>query len=122
MRGLRRNQSIAEEKLWFNLRDRQLNGIKFRRQQSLGKYIVDLISFETKLIIEIDGGQHNELLKINKDKLRTEYLEGRGYQVLRFWNNEVLENMDGVLFKISEAIMNKVTPSPALSSQSREPS
>ena len=67
-RGLRRRQTEAEKLLWVKLRDRQLDGVKFRRQQSIGNYIVDFVSFEEKLIIEIDGGQHNEEQKIEKDE------------------------------------------------------
>ena len=88
----------------MNLRNRQLGGLKFRRQQSLGDYIVDFISFDSKLIIEVDGGQHNELASIEKDEQRTKWLEGKGYQVIRFWNNDVLENVDGVLTKIKEIL------------------
>jgi very-short-patch-repair endonuclease len=103
-RTLRRNQSDAEEKLWLNLWRRSLNNIKFRRQQPIGNYIVDFISFEKKLIIEIDGGQHNESPGKQKDSQRTIWLESKGYRVLRFWNNEVLENLDGVLEKIKELL------------------
>jgi len=81
VRALRRRQSDAEEKLWMNLRNRQLGGLKFRRQQSLGNYIVDFISFDAKLIIEVDGGQHNELVTTEKDEQRTKWLESKGYQV-----------------------------------------
>jgi ATP-dependent helicase HrpA/adenine-specific DNA-methyltransferase len=104
VRRLRRRQSDAEEKLWLNLRNRQLNGLKFRRQQSLGNYIVDFISFDVKLIIEVDGGQHNETVTTEKDEQRTKWLEGKGYQVIRFWNNDVLENVEGVLTKIKEIL------------------
>jgi very-short-patch-repair endonuclease len=74
-RQLRRNQSDAEQKLWLYLWKRNLNNVKFRRQQPIGNFIVDFISFEKKLIIEIDGGQHNELPKIEKDSQRTIWLE-----------------------------------------------
>jgi very-short-patch-repair endonuclease len=103
-RQLRCNQSEAEGKLWINLWKRNLNGVKFRRQQPIGKYIVDFISFEKKLIIEIDGGQHNEAPVIQQDLQRTTWLESEGYRVLRFWNNDVLENLDGVLEKIKELL------------------
>jgi very-short-patch-repair endonuclease len=89
MRELRRRESNAEAKLWFYLRSRQLNGIKFRRQQPLGRFIVDFISFETKLIIEVDGGQHNEMSNIRNDEQRTQFLENSGYKVIRFWNNGI---------------------------------
>lgn len=71
--------------------------MKFRRQHPIGPYIVDLVSLEKNLIIEVDGGQHNKKIYKENDMIRTRYLEGRGYKVLRFWNNEVLENIEGVL-------------------------
>jgi very-short-patch-repair endonuclease len=98
-RYLRRNQSEAEEKLWLSLWKRNLDGVKFRRQQPIGKYIVDFICLEKKLIIEIDGGQHNQSPIIQTDLQRTKWLESKGYRVIRFWNNDVLTNMDGVLIK-----------------------
>ena len=70
----------------------------------IGDYIVDFICKETKLIIEIDGGQHNEPENIEYDKIRTEFLNSLGYRVLRFWNNEIYENIDGVLLKIKQEI------------------
>jgi very-short-patch-repair endonuclease len=118
-RELRRRQSDAEEKLWLNIRNREIVGFKFRRQQAIGKYIVDFISFDMKLIIEIDGGQHNDLDILEKDKRRTIWLEGQGYRLLRFWNHDVLENLDGVLFTIKEYISNSCTPSPGLSRRGR---
>ena len=96
----------------MNLRNRQLGGLKFRRQQSLGNYIVDFVSFDVKLIIEVDGGQHNELVTTEKDEQRTKWLEGKGYQVIRFWNNEVLENVDGVLMKIKGILEMRSHPHP----------
>ena len=103
-RELREKQTEAERALWEKLRSKQLEGVKFRRQQPIGPYIVDLASFERKLIIEIDGGQHNEKEVRQRDEARTRWLEERGYQVLRFWDNEVLTNMEGVLERISEAL------------------
>jgi very-short-patch-repair endonuclease len=79
-------------------------GAKFRRQQPIGPYIVDFINFENKLVIEIDGGQHGQDNMRKKDEDRTMWLKGRGYQVLRFWDNEVLQNIDGVLEKILAAL------------------
>jgi len=109
-RGLRRRQTEAEKLLWVKLRDRQLDGVKFRRQQSIGNYIVDFVSFEEKLIIEIDGGQHNEEQKIEKDEQRKTWLEGEGFYVIRFWNNDVLLNLEGVLMKIKEVIGLRTHP------------
>jgi len=94
---LRKNQTGAEKELWSELRREQLKGIKFRRQQPIGGYIVDFVTFELNLVIEVDGGQHHE----NKeDEVRDEWLEDEGFTVLRFWNNEVLDNIKGVLKEI----------------------
>jgi very-short-patch-repair endonuclease len=77
-----------------------MKGEKFRRQQPIGPYIVDFINFDNKLVIEIDGGQHNDEEMGKKDTDRTMWLRENGYRVLRFWNNEVLHNIDGVLEEI----------------------
>ena len=101
-RLLRRDQTDAERKLWARLRDRQLQGAKFRRQHPLAPYIVDFCCPETKLVIELDGGQHATRHEI--DATRTAFLHTKGYRVLRFWNNDVLANMEGVLHRITEAL------------------
>jgi len=88
----------------MKLRHKQLEGVKFRRQQPIGPYIVDFVSFERRLVIEIDGGQHNEEIIRGRDEERTAWLEERGYRVLRFWNNEVLMNLEGALERIREAL------------------
>ena len=103
-RNLRRNESDAERKLWSKLRSRQFDNLKFRRQHPIGKYIVDFVSIEKKIIVEVDGGQHNELNNIENDKQRTIRLENEGYTVLRFWNNDVLTNIEGVVIRILEQI------------------
>jgi very-short-patch-repair endonuclease len=103
-RGFRQRQTDAEKALWMKLRNRQLEGVKFRRQQPMGSYIVDFASFERKLIIEIDGGQHNVDRTREGDEERTVRLKERGYRVMRFWNNEVLTNLEGVLERIREAL------------------
>jgi len=103
-RHLRRNESDAERKLWSKLRSRQFQNLKFRRQQPLGKYIVDFVSFEKKIIIEVDGSQHNEPGNANHDLHRTKYFEDEGYMVLRFWNNDLLTNIEGVGLKLLEEI------------------
>ncbi len=85
-----------EQKIWYYLRDRQIQGIKFRRQCSVGKYIVDFYSFEKKLVIEIDGDSHfisDEA--IEQDKIRTKFLELQGIKVVRFANNDVMRNCEG---------------------------
>lgn len=92
-----------------------MGGVKFRRQQPIGNYIVDLASFTKKLIIEIDGGQHNEDRIFSQDEMRTVWLNSQGFRVMRFWNNEVLENLEGVLLKV-QAVMDTQSPSPFNSS------
>lgn len=90
---LRRAMTDAERSMWFALRDRRLGGYKFRRQWTIGDYVVDFCCLEVNLVVEIDGGQHNE----ERDRIRTRYLRGRGFRILRYWNNDVMGNLDGVL-------------------------
>jgi very-short-patch-repair endonuclease len=92
---LRRDQTDAERKLWFQLRDRRLDGLKFKRQVPIYNYVVDFCCTDARLIIELDGGQH--VARQEADVVRTKKLEELGYLVLRFWNNDVLSNVDGVL-------------------------
>ncbi|WP_303905497.1 endonuclease domain-containing protein [Thiohalomonas denitrificans] len=94
-RQLRRNMTDAERRLWRHLRLRQLAGCKFRRQCPIGRYIVDFVCFEQTLVIELDGGQHAE--QTAQDARRDAWLKMQGYQVLRFWNNEVLQETEVVL-------------------------
>jgi adenine-specific DNA-methyltransferase len=94
----------AEQLLWRQLRDRQFAGIKFRRQEPIGPYFADFCCVERKLIIEVDGGQHDDAAQIEYDRRRTAELKRRGYRVLRFWNNEVLGELTGVLEVIEEII------------------
>jgi len=94
-RSLRKNSTDVESLLWGRLRGRRLEGVKFRRQVPIGRCIVDFLTVEKRLIVELDGGQH--ALDKEKDAERTAVLEGLGYTVLRFWNNDVIENMEGVL-------------------------
>ena len=101
-RTLRRNATVAEIRLWSRLRRKQLEGFRFRRQHPLGSYIVDFFCPEARLIVEVDGGQHGE--ENAHDARRTKWLEARGYRVVRFWNNEVLSNTDGVLTTILFAL------------------
>ena len=107
-RELRNNMTDAEKKLWHHLKQRQIYGHKFRRQHPVGNYIADFVCLEKGLIIELDGGQHNE--NINADKIRTEFLNKQGFKVLRFWNNEVLKNIDGVKQVIAEELLNHPHP------------
>jgi len=103
-RRLRRSQTDAERVLWFRLRDRRLAGLKFKRQVPVDRFVVDFACADAKLIIELDGGQHDQ--NRQRDVNRTEVLEAMGYLVLRFWNNDVLRNTDGVL----EEILNTIDP------------
>jgi very-short-patch-repair endonuclease len=105
-RQLRKNITDSELKLWQILRNSQLF-YKFRRQYPIGNYIVDFICLEKMLIIEIDGGAHNEERQFQYDTKRTEYLESRGFTVIRFWNNDVTDNLDGVF----EVIQSRLSPS-----------
>ncbi|MDH3768502.1 MAG: endonuclease domain-containing protein [Gammaproteobacteria bacterium] len=99
-RQLRRNRTLAEHILWRELRYRQCAGCKFRFQHAIPPYVVDLVCLERQLIVEVDGGQHNE----GVDAARTEYLESKGFRVLRFWNNDILENLEGVFQIIEKAL------------------
>jgi adenine-specific DNA-methyltransferase len=101
---LRRNQTNAEAVLWNRLRSSQVNGVKFRRQQPIKNYIVDFVTFEKRLIVELDGSQHDEASMKEKDTKRTAFLESQGFRVIRFWDNDVLSNIDGVLEKIAEVL------------------
>jgi very-short-patch-repair endonuclease len=103
---LRNRATDAERALWKSLRGDSLNGLRFRRQVPLGIYIVDFVCFEVRLIVEVDGGQHAES---TKDAQRDAWLTSQGFQVLRFWNNEVLQNREGVMQMIFEAV-NLHTP------------
>ena len=107
-KNLRKSSTDAERCLWKYIRNKKLSGLKFRRQMPIGKYIADFVCFENKIIIELDGGQHNEDAEIVDDKVRTVWLESQGFKVLRFWNNDVLKNMAGVW----EVIARHSAPSP----------
>ncbi len=100
-RSLRRNATDAENALWYRLRARALKGYKFVRQEPIGPYIVDLICRERRLIIEVDGGQHMDNMR---DAARDQWLADHNYRVLRFWNNDVLKNIMGVLETITTAL------------------
>lgn len=103
---LRKNMTDAEHVLWNFLRANRLYGLKFKRQQPIGNYVVDFVNLQHKLIIEINGGQHNKISNIEKDEVRTKFLESKGYKVLRFLNNEIFSNIGGCL----ESILNSLPP------------
>lgn len=109
---LRANQTKAERLLWQKLRNRQLSDQKFRRQHSIGNYIVDFCCIRQKLIIELDGGHHNETEQINYDHKRTKLLNSEGFTVLRFWNNQVLNETEQVLNAILIALQKHPHPDP----------
>ena len=101
-RKLRRNLTPQERILWKVLRNHNFYGFEIRRQSPIGKYIVDFVCREKKIIIEIDGGQHNIPQNIIADDIRTEYLVSKGYRIIRFWNNEINENLEGVYKKLKD--------------------
>ena len=108
-KGLRFNATVAERRLWLLLRSRKA-GAKFRRQQPIGRYIADFVCFEAKLIIELDGGQHAD--SVTEDTERTRWLASQGFRVLRFWNNDVIDNMEGVWASIVAVLSPSPQPSP----------
>jgi very-short-patch-repair endonuclease len=99
---LRKQSTSSEAKLWAYLRDNKIKGVNFRRQHAIGKYIIDFCSPKAKLIIELDGSQHLE--QEDYDEERTEYLASRGYKVIRFWNNDVMNIIEGVILAITYAL------------------
>ncbi len=101
---LRKNSADVEKRLWQKIRSRQLEGFKFRRQQPIGNFIVDFVNLENRIIIELDGGQH--ALEKEKDAKRDKWLQGEGFEVMRFWDNEVVENIDGVLEVIRKKLLS----------------
>jgi very-short-patch-repair endonuclease len=108
-RVLRRDATEAEKKLWQHLRQPPFNEHHFRRQATIGAYFADFASHHAKIVIEVDGGQHSGSAS---DEVRTRYLEANGYRVLRFWNNEVLANISGVLSTIDTAVNADRPPTP----------
>ena len=111
-RSLRALATESETALWGRLRSRQLEDAKFRRQVALGPYVADLVCIESRLVVECDGGQHADSAC---DAVRDAWMRGQGWKVLRFWNHEVLQNMEGVLLVIAEALkmrQRRHSPSP----------
>ena len=101
-RSLRANLTDAEQRLWARLRRKQILGLQFYRQKPLGRYIADFACHAHRLVIEVDGSQHGE--RSTADEERTRGIEAHGYRVLRYWNNDVLRKIDGVLEDILSAI------------------
>jgi very-short-patch-repair endonuclease len=108
-RALRRDATEAEKKLWRHLRQPPFREHHFRRQATIGRYFADFASHQLRIVIEVDGGQHS---LGTSDEARTRYLNAKGYRVVRFWNNEVLENISGVLLMIDTAINAERPPTP----------
>ena len=113
-KALRKSFTDTERLLWRHLRAKHMEGYKFRRQEPIGSYIVDFVCQEKKIVIEVDGGQHS--VERERDFERDKWLVGQGYKVLRFWNNEVLTNITGVL----EVIRNNLNHPPLTPLPSRE--
>jgi very-short-patch-repair endonuclease len=108
-RLLRQDSTNAERRLWYRLRSRSINGHKFVRQEPIGPYVVDFICRERQLIVELDGGQHADSLR---DQVRDKWLVDHGYRVMRFWNNDVLKNIEGVLETIAAELNAEAPPHP----------
>jgi adenine-specific DNA-methyltransferase len=108
-RVLRKSQTDAERLLWHHLRDRRLAGHKFRRQHPIGAFIVDFVCIERRLVVKLDGGQHG--LQVEEDNRRSTNLKSKGYEVVRFWNDQVLKETQAVLEEILR-IIESDTPSP----------
>jgi very-short-patch-repair endonuclease len=110
-REMRRNMTEAEQRLWYHLRARQVADTRFNSQFPVGPFTCDCVARTPKLIVEVDGGQHAE--QERRDVSRSAYLESRGYRVIRFWNNEVLANTEGVIQAIAQVLDDRPSPSPS---------
>ena len=105
---LRQSMTDAEQRLWYRLRAHRLSGASFRRQFPIGRYIVDFVCLDARVIVELDGGQHADSIK---DAARDGWLRSQGFKVLRFWNNDVLSNTNGVVQTIADAVSSVSPPS-----------
>jgi len=110
-KSLRTNQTESEQRLWYHLRAHRFLAMKFKRQKPMGCYIVDFVCIEHRLIIELDGGQHAE--QSGYDQQRDAWLRSEGYTVLRFWNNDVMQNLEGVLEQIRLNMASSLSPAPS---------
>ena len=122
-RELRRDMTLAERRLWQVLKQRQQDGHRFRRQHPMGPYIADFACLEVGVVIEVDGGQHHES---EEDRRRDRYLHGIGFKVLRFWNNDVVANLEGVCASIAQCLAERcphprLPPSPLGTEEGAEP-
>ncbi|VXC64888.1 conserved hypothetical protein [Enterobacterales bacterium 8AC] len=110
-RRLRSSMTEAEKTLWLQLRDRRFTGFKFRRQCPIGPYFADFLCWQARLIIELDGGQHVE--QVVYDRQRTRFLEQQGFTVIRFWNDEIFQNWEGVAQIILQHLQSRPSPQPS---------
>ncbi|KNC08149.1 DNA methylase [Pantoea sp. RIT-PI-b] len=111
-RELRKKMPDAEYRLWHFLRNRNVCGVKFRRQHPIGCYIVDFACIERLLIVELDGGQHNDDQARMYDEQRTAFLQRCGWRVIRFWNHQIFEEFDAVMDEVYRQLMLRPAPSP----------
>ncbi len=111
IRALRTNPTRAESALWQHLAARRTSGVRFNRQVPIGPFICDFVSRATKLVIEVDGGQHD--WQSDDDTRRTQFIERQGFRVIRFWNNDVLERMEGVVAEIGRVLAERPSPNPS---------
>jgi very-short-patch-repair endonuclease len=111
-KSLRKRQTEAEKLLWWHFRSKQINGLKFRRQQPIGPFIADFVCFEKRLVIELDGGQH--AVEKEKDRQREGWFHKEGFRILRFWNTEVLQNIEGVVEVIQRNCFNHPSLTPPI--------
>ncbi|KTE07107.1 endonuclease domain-containing protein [Sphingopyxis sp. H115] len=110
-RELRLNATPAERALWAQLSARKVSGVRFNRQFPIGPFICDFVSRSARLVIEVDGGQH--AVDVEKDQARTAFLQSQGYRVIRFWNNDVLKRVEGVVSEIKLVLADMPSPSPS---------
>ncbi|NML10828.1 DUF559 domain-containing protein [Sphingobium sp. AR-3-1] len=115
-RALRNNATEAERILWRAISARKISGIRFNRQVPIGQFICDFVARSIGLVIEVDGGQHNDEV----DAERTRYIEAQGFRVIRFWNNDVLGNIEGVIEEIERVIANMPSPDPSRKREGRD--
>ncbi|HET8533929.1 MAG TPA: DUF559 domain-containing protein [Sphingomicrobium sp.] len=116
-RELRNNATPAERALWWELSARKIVGVRFNRQVPIGPFVCDFVSRSRKLVIEIDGGQHD--WRSDEDAARTRYIEAQGFRVIRFWNHDVLERIEGVVKEIERVLADMPSPAPSRKREGR---
>lgn len=112
-RELRKESTEAEKKLWNALRRKNMGGLRFRRQYPLGPYFADFVCLPARLVVEVDGESHAEEAQIRHDRVRTAWLRSQRFRVIRFWNSDVFENIDGVLDVIADVVRKPPPPTPS---------